>query len=79
MENDEWKISFLPPTGLPYVAKAEVQPEHFVAAIGIADRQYGQSLVVAASSRFRLFTAFTIRKITKATIRKPMTSLRKAP
>ena len=58
---------------------SEVQPEHLVAARGIADKQYGQSLVVAASAFFRLLTAFTIRKITKATIRKPIMSLMNAP
>jgi hypothetical protein len=63
------------------VCSSEVHPEQRVAASGMDDKQYGQSLVVAAagSSRFALFTAFTTIKTTNATMRNIMTSLRKAP
>ena len=55
-----------------------------VALIGIDERQYGHSLTTGAAAGFSsprriLFTARTIRKTTKATIRKLITALKKRP
>lgn len=52
-----------------------------VALSGIVDRQSGQSFVVGESSCFDfiLLTALTIRKTTRATIRKLTTSFIKEP
>src|SRR6185503_16713217 len=60
--------------------RSEQQDAHRVAAVGIADKQYGHSVVgTGASARLVLFTALMIRKITNAIIRKVTTSFKKLP
>ena len=66
------------------IYRPEVQWGHFVALIGIDEKQYGQSFEVgtaggAASCLLSLFIAFTSKKTAKATIRKVMTVLRNTP
>jgi hypothetical protein len=65
-----------------YYFRSEVQFGQRVALIGIAEQQKPHSLVLAgaASGAFLIrFTCFTIKNITKATIRKSRTVLRKIP
>src|SRR4051812_40206392 len=72
---------FMQQSALQAARRSDVHCGHRVAPMGIAIRQYGQSLVFGATAAggFSRFAARTIRKTAKAMIRNVMMLLTKTP